>query len=178
MRQKSYLKSSVYMLLLAALCVPSFALAQQNSSKSNSAPGRWQLLSLSNLAGGGQAMHSSSLPVPQLPTRASGPLGVTTPTPTPTPGPCQFQVLIVFADAGPPTQFQAEIQAEPGVTAVDLFDASTATPTLDQLQQYDIVVPFSDTMFLNPDTLGDNLADYVDGGGIVVQYGFSFAGPG
>jgi cell division septation protein DedD len=87
-------------------------------------------------------------------------------------------VLIVFADAGPPTQFQTEIQAEPGVTAVDLFDASNATPTLGQLQQYDIVVPFGNTMFFDSRTLGSNLADYVDGGGIVVQYGFSHAGPG
>ena len=144
MQQTSYLlKSAVYMVLLAAVCVIPLALAQQNSSKDS-----------------------------------SNPVGVTTPTPTPTPRPCQFQVLIVFADAGPPTQFQAEIQAEPGVTAVGLFDASTATPTLDQLQQYDIVVPFSDTMFLEPAALGNTLANYVDGGGIVVQYGFSHAGPG
>src|SRR5262249_17312545 len=100
-------------------------------------------------------------------------VGVTTPTT----GLCQFQVLIVFADAKPPTQFQAEIQAEPNVSAVDLFDASSAIPTLDQLQQYDIVVAFGDTMFFDSRTLGDNLADYVDGGGIVVQYGFSHAGP-
>jgi hypothetical protein len=106
------------------------------------------------------------------------PVGVLTPTTTPTPGPCQFQVLIVFADAAPPAQFQTQIQAEPGVTAVDLFDASNATPTLGQLQQYDIVVPFGDTFFFDADALGDNLADYVDGGGIVVQYGFSHAGPG
>jgi hypothetical protein len=152
MIQKSYLKSSVYMFLLAGVCVIPFALAQQNSSNRSSAPSRRQLPSLSNLAGGG--------------------------TPTPTPGPCQFQVLIVFADAGPPTQFQTEIQAEPNVTAVDLFDASNATPTLGQLQQYDIVVPFGDTMFFDSDAVGNNLADYVDGGGIVVQYGFSHAGPG
>ena len=119
-------------------------------------------------------MRTPSLPVSQLPTLASGPLGA----PTPTPGPCQFQVLIVYADAAPPTQFQTEIQAEPSVTAVDLFDASNAIPTLGQLQQYDIVVPFGDTAFFDADMLGNNLADYVDGGGIVVQYGFSHAGPG
>ncbi len=110
MQQKAYLlRSAVYVVLLAAMCVIPFALAQRDSSKSS-----------------------------------RDPVGVTTPTPTPTPGPCQFQVLIVFADAGPPTQFQTEIQAEPGVTAVDLFDASNDTPTLGQLQQYDVVVPFSD----------------------------------
>ena len=179
MRKKTYLlRTAVYVLLLPAVCVIPFALAQRNSSKSSSAQGRWQRPSLSDLAGGSQQMRIPSLPVSQPPTWGGGPFGVTTPTPTPTPGPCQFQVLIVFADAGPPIQFQTEIQAEPNVTAVDLFDASNATPTLGQLQQYDIVVPFSDLAFFDADTLGNNLADYVDGGGIVVQYGFAHAGPG
>ena len=179
MRRKTYLlRTAVYVLLLPAVCMIPFAMAQRNSSNSSSAQSRWQPPSLSEVAGGGQAMRIPSLPLSQPPTRVTGPVGVTTPTPTPTPGPCQFQVLIVFADAGPPTQFQTEIQAEPSVTAVDLFDASNATPTLSELQQYDIVVPFGDTAFFDADTLGNNLADYVDGGGIVVQYGFSHAGPG
>jgi len=102
-----------------------------------------------------------------------------TPTPTATPGGCQFHVVIVYADTeGLPTQLQSEIQAEPNVVAVDLFDATVGTPTLGQLQQYEIVVPFSNSPFLDGDTLGNNLADYVDGGGIVVQYGFSHLGPG
>ena len=110
--------------------------------------------------------------------------GTPTPTPTPTPTatpsctPGNFQVVIVYADSdGQPTGLQSEILAEPGVTAVDLFDALAGTPTLAQLQQYDIVVPFSNSPFLDSDTLGNNLADYVDGGGIVVQYGFSHYGP-
>ena len=102
-----------------------------------------------------------------------------TPTPTATPGGCQFHVVIVYADTeGLPTQLQSEIQAEPNVVAVDLFDATVGTPTLGQLQQYEIVVPFSNSPFLDGDTLGNNLADYVDGGGIVVQHGFSHLGPG
>jgi hypothetical protein len=102
-----------------------------------------------------------------------------TPTPTATPGGCQFHVVIVYADTeGLPTQLQSEIQAEPNVVAVDLFDATVGTPTLGQLQQYEIVVPFSNSPFLDGDTLGNNLADYVDGAGIVVQYGFSHLGPG
>ena len=178
MPKKTYLKSAVYVLLLPAVCVTSFALAQRNSNKSSSDVERSKRPSLSDLGGSGQVMRIQSVPVSQPPTWGGGPFGVTTPTPTPTPGPCQFQVLIVFADAGPPIQFQTEIQAEPSVTAVDLFDASNATPTLGQLQQYDIVVPFGNTMFFDSRTLGNNLADYVDGGGIVVQYGFSHAGPG
>ena len=45
-------------------------------------------------------------------------------------------------------------------------------------EQYEIVVPYSNFPFLDGDTLGNNLADYVDGGGVVVQYGFSHYGPG
>ena len=78
-------------------------------------------------------------------------------------GVCQFHVLIVYADTeGLPTQMQSEIQAEPNVVAVDLFDATVGTPTLGQLQQYEIVVPFSNSPFLDGDTLGNNLADYVE----------------
>ena len=101
-----------------------------------------------------------------------------TPSATPTCTPSSFHVLIVYSDDGPPTQLQSEILAEPNVIAVDLFDGQAGTPTLAQLQQYQIVVPYSNFPFFDADTLGNNLADYVDGGGVVVQYGFSHYGPG
>src|SRR3982750_2667679 len=44
--------------------------------------------------------------------------------PTPASAPCQLRVLIVYADSAAPTLLQSQILAEPGVTAVDLFDAS------------------------------------------------------
>jgi hypothetical protein len=107
---------------------------------------------------------------------ASGPSA--TPTPTPT-CPPTFRVLIVYSDsAGLPTGLQNQILAEPDVTGVDLFNAASGTPTLAQLQAYDIVVPYSSSNFSNSTAIGDNLADYVDGGGVVVQYGFSHVGPG
>jgi hypothetical protein len=101
-----------------------------------------------------------------------------TPTPTPTPNPCQYHVLIAYSDTNQPTDLRNQVLAEPGVVAADLFDAQVGTPTLAQLQQYQIVVPYSNFPFQNDVTLGNNLADYVDGGGIVVQYGFSHYGPG
>ena len=53
-------------------------------------------------------------------------------------------MLIAYADiAGPPSDIQSQILAEPGVTGVDLFDAFSGTPTLAQLQQYNIVYAFS-----------------------------------
>ena len=79
-------------------------------------------------------------------------------------------MLIVYADTvGAPSQLQSEIKAEPDVISVDVFDATSGTPTPAQLQQYQIVVPLGSNPFLDGDTLGNNLADYVDGGGIVVQ---------
>jgi hypothetical protein len=95
-----------------------------------------------------------------------------------TPGPCQFRVLIVNDDFYKPKQFQSEILAEPNVTAVDIHDAHFSTPTLAQLQRYDIVVPSGAAGFQDSDTLGNNLADYVDGGGIVVQFAITHFGPG
>ncbi len=106
--------------------------------------------------------------------------GPATPTPTPTCIPSQFHVLIVYSDTLAPTQLQSQILAEPGVAIVDLFDATSGTPTLGQLQQYQIVVPLSNIAssgFQDATTLGNNLADYVDGGGVVVQHGFTFYGP-
>ena len=100
-----------------------------------------------------------------------------TATPSPPPHPCQLRVLIVYADGLPPAELQWEIQSQPNVAAVDLFDAQNDTPTLAQLQQHDIVVPFSQADFQDTDTLGNNLAHYADGGGIVVQFGMSHRGP-
>ena len=104
--------------------------------------------------------------------------GGPTPTPTPTPGPCQFQVLIAYSDQGIlPTTLQAQIAAEPDVTAVDTFDAQLGTPTLAQLQQYDIVVATSNSPYFDPVAMGDVLADYADTGGIVVGLNFNWFGP-
>jgi hypothetical protein len=120
----------------------------------------------------GIAQLSGLATAPASPTPTPTP--TLTPTPTATPGGCQFHVLIVYSDNGLPSQLQSEIQAEPNVVAVDLFDGQVGTPTLAQLQQYEIVVPYSNFPFADPVTLGNNLADYVDGGGIVVQHGFAF----
>jgi hypothetical protein len=118
--------------------------------------------------------------LPATPTPTPIPSPTPTATPTPVPGTCQFRVLIAYTDAngGQPTQLRDEIRADSDVAAVDLFDASKETPTLGQLQQYDIVIAFSNGPFFDATTLGDNLAAYVDGGGAVVQSAFSFSGPG
>ena len=94
---------------------------------------------------------------------------------SPTTGTFNGKVLIAYADnSGAPTLLQSALQAIPGIIQVDLFNAETGTPTLVQMQQYGIVIPISNSPFAAPVTLGDNLADYVDGNGVVVAMGFSF----
>jgi hypothetical protein len=91
---------------------------------------------------------------------------------------CQFHVLIAYSDiGGPPTTLHNQIAAESGVVAVDYFDASSGTPTLAQLQPYNIVVPFSNNPYSDPVAMGNVLADYADGGGVVVGLNFDWYGP-
>jgi hypothetical protein len=97
------------------------------------------------------------------------------PTPTPTPGSCPMRVLIAYADSEPPLLLPNEILAESDVTAVDLFDAFNGTPTLQQLQQYDIVFAFSNNIWNDPVAMGNVLADYEDGGGVVVVGSLSWS---
>lgn len=70
--------------------------------------------------------------------------------------------------AGQFTDPQAKLQATGRFGTVDLFNASTATPTLAQLQAYDAVIVWSNVNFSSASGLGDVLADYVDAGGGVV----------
>src|SRR4029077_13520350 len=59
----------------------------------------------------------------------------------------------------------------------DLFDASSGTPTLAQLQPYNIVVAFSNNPYSNAVAMGNVLADYADTGGVVVGLNFDWFGP-
>ena len=101
-----------------------------------------------------------------------------TPTASPTCTPSSFRVLIAYADkGGPPSTLQSQILAEPGVTAVDLFDAFSGTPTLAQLTPYNIVVAFSNNEYADAVGMGNVLADYADTGGVVVGLNFDWFGP-
>ena len=103
-------------------------------------------------------------------------VGGATPTPTPTAAPCQSRVLIVNADCGVlATMLTNELLAD-GATLVDNFDAVNGTPTLAQMQQYDIVVPFSNCGYFDNVTLGNNLDAYEAGGGVVVAFTFDWNG--
>jgi len=54
-------------------------------------------------------------------------------------------------------------------SAIDLYDANLDTPTLAELQQYDIVFTWNNVDYKDPVAMGNVLADYTDwGGGVVV----------
>jgi PKD repeat protein len=96
----------------------------------------------------------------------------TVPAITPMAGP---NVLLLNADDdnsyGSP--IQAELLAYGDLGMVDLFDARYATPTLAELEAYDVVVVWSNYVFSDPTGIGNVLADYVDGGGKVIDLNFA-----
>jgi hypothetical protein len=91
--------------------------------------------------------------------------------------PGAFKVLFAKAeDSGceGDTTLQTQLAGMPGVTKLDVFNASTGTPTVAQLDPYDLVVTMDDCdAYIDPTALGNNLADYADHGGVVVQYAYS-----
>jgi hypothetical protein len=173
---RTYLpRSAFYVLLLLAVCVIPFALAQRNSSKQAAAVSGNTLSHPTAISTvGDQArvpsplLPSDAQSVPSLPRTPQIPL-------SPGGGGCTFRVLIVYSDvAGTPNELMGQILAEPDVTAVDLFDAFSGTPTLALLQQYDIVYAFSNNVWFDAVAMGDVLADYEDGGGVVVVSTFAW----
>jgi hypothetical protein len=69
----------------------------------------------------------------------------------------------------------AKLLADPRVTGVTDYDCASSTPTLDELAGHDVVFFYSDSTFADGVGLGNVLADWVDGGGGVVEAIFSVA---
>jgi hypothetical protein len=89
-------------------------------------------------------------------------------------------VLVVYTETLPgwAADVVAKLTAFGVFSSVDPFDGFPATPTLAQLQAYDAVLLLSTACFADPVALGNNLADYVDGGGGVVVSGYGWITPG
>ncbi|MSP60762.1 MAG: hypothetical protein EXR72_10545 [Myxococcales bacterium] len=106
-----------------------------------------------------------------------GGCGIVCPTGVCANGVCRDKIAIVHADtAGLAADVRAKLVNSGAFTAVDLIDARAATPTLATLKGYQAVLVYSNFAFLNSTTLGDNLADYFDGGGrvVVATFGNTF----
>ncbi|MCK5038157.1 MAG: hypothetical protein KAS16_03565 [Thermoplasmata archaeon] len=87
-------------------------------------------------------------------------------------------VLLLFADAGNGEPLRSQLLAFGDITVVDTWDARYSTPTLAQLQAYDVVITWGNYGYNNPTLIGDNLADYVDSGGKVITAMFSISSSG
>jgi hypothetical protein len=85
-------------------------------------------------------------------------------------------LLCIADDISVHQALQTRLLTFPDVVQVDMVVASSATPTLATLKQYDSVLVGSNNPFSDPATLGNNLADYVDGGGGVVMDLWSHCG--
>jgi hypothetical protein len=107
----------------------------------------------------------------QLPRTTAAPRAV-----APTSNSGAEHILLVYGDNAAPAALRTQLLAQPGVLTVDTFNAATGTPTLAQLQQYDIVYAYSNAPYAAGATLGDRLADYEDGGGVVIAGFGSFYG--
>jgi hypothetical protein len=64
------------------------------------------------------------------------------------------------------------IAAEPGVATVDTVNTSTSTPSAATLATYDLVVSVGDSDYSDPVAWGNELADYLDAGGAVIQFAY------
>ncbi|MDX6605986.1 MAG: hypothetical protein QOD14_526 [Solirubrobacterales bacterium] len=91
--------------------------------------------------------------------------------------PGAFKVLFLNGVEGSclgDTGVQDQLAAMPGVAKVDAFDANAGTPSVAMLDQYDLAVAHSDcNAYSDPTAIGNNLADYADHGGVVVEYAYS-----
>jgi hypothetical protein len=86
----------------------------------------------------------------------------------------RLRVLLVYADSPDPATLQTQLLGLPGVAAADLFNAHVATPTPAQLQGYDVVVAWSNYTYSDYIALGNELADFADHGGVVVEFTFDW----
>jgi hypothetical protein len=85
-------------------------------------------------------------------------------------------VLIVHSDDAFSVP-QAELTATGKFSTVDVFDANVATPSLGTLQDYDVVLAYTNFIPFDAVGLGNVLADYVDTGGGVAIATYSFSSP-
>ncbi|MFO8066474.1 MAG: choice-of-anchor D domain-containing protein [Bacteroidales bacterium] len=76
-------------------------------------------------------------------------------------------LLFISTLAEDGANFSAQLQALPNVGYYEEFDARSATPNTEYMQQFDVVFVASTYTFADQVTLGNNLAEYVDLGGNV-----------
>ncbi|MDP8287685.1 MAG: carboxypeptidase regulatory-like domain-containing protein, partial [Candidatus Electryonea clarkiae] len=87
-------------------------------------------------------------------------------------------VLICHAHTGIPTATQEELLEYDDIEEVDLFLSTNDYATAEEMSEYDVVMTYSDNTYNEAAAFGDELADYIDGGGAFVPCMFAFASGG
>jgi hypothetical protein len=80
--------------------------------------------------------------------------------------------ILVVNNISEYSDFLTALAAEPGVATVDNFIGGTGTPSATSLATYDLVVSLGDSNYQDPALWGDRLADFIDAGGVVIQYAY------
>ena len=75
-----------------------------------------------------------------------------------------LKILLITSAYTSPDEIRNALLSFPDIQTVDVFDAYTATPTLNQLLPYHTVIIMNDTPYGDPVLMGNVLADYVDAG--------------
>jgi hypothetical protein len=84
------------------------------------------------------------------------------------------RVLLLFTDNGNGDPLRTILSSYADIGVVSTFNALTVTPTLVDLQPYDVVIVWNDFAFADPVALGNVLADYLDAGGRVILSAFTW----
>jgi hypothetical protein len=82
-------------------------------------------------------------------------------------------LLICHTDPGATSDVETYIADSPFYDIVTLLDCTTTTPSVDTMEDYGGVFTWSNYAYDDPVAFGNNLADYMDYGGVVVSCSFS-----
>jgi hypothetical protein len=80
--------------------------------------------------------------------------------------------ILITTNISYSSEFAAALAAKPGVAAVDTFDTSAGTPDSGTLASHDVVAGLGDSTYQDPVLWGNRLADYIDAGGVYIQFAY------
>jgi hypothetical protein len=80
--------------------------------------------------------------------------------------------ILITTNIAYSSEFAAALAAKPGVAGVDTFDTSAGTPSPETLAGHDVVAGLGDSTYQDPVLWGNRLADFIDAGGVFVQFAY------
>jgi hypothetical protein len=84
--------------------------------------------------------------------------------------PGNLRILIVRNVSDP--DLATALTAHSGVATVDTFNSHAGTPSPESLATYDLVADTGDTTYNDQALWGNRLADYLDAGGVLIQFAY------